>query len=119
MTSYHQILRDYVRDCAIPAMLNEGWAFKAAKSYGWKEAARGADFHSDQPLRTHILNGLYALARILEYLDQRGYCHVTEGDFKRMLRLYTLHDAYKDSNLARTRMGKGDFSIPLENWKHW
>src|SRR6266516_2797190 len=95
-------------------MLNEGWAFKAAKSYGWKEAARGAEFHSDQPLRTHILNGLYALVRILEYFDQHGYCHLSEGNFKLVLVLYTLHDAYKDSNLARTRMGKGDFSIPLE-----
>jgi len=114
LTSYHQILRDYVRDYAIPAMLNEGWAFKAAKSYGWKEAARGAEFHSDQPLRTHILNGLYALVRILEYFDQHGYCHLSEGNFKLVLVLYTLHDAYKDSNLARTRMGKGDFSIPLE-----
>jgi hypothetical protein len=112
---YHNILADYVRDYAIPAMLNEGWAFKAAKSHGWKYAARGADFHVDQPLRTHILNGLYAVTRILEYLDQHGYYHLSESDFKRVLVLYTTHDAYKDSDLARWRTGTSEFDIPLEH----
>ena len=110
---YHDILRDYLRDYAIPAMLEQGWTYKAAKSYGWQKAERGAGYHVDQPLRTHILNGLYALTRVLEYLKIKGYYRVSENDFKRTLVLYTLHDAYKDIELSVTRMGNSDFSVPL------
>lgn len=110
---YHNILRDYLRDYALPAMLDLGWAFKAAKSYGWKGAQR-PEYQIDQPLRTHILNGLYGLTRLLEYLQARNYYHISDGDFKRALVLYTLHDAYKDNDLARRRTGTSDFSVPLE-----
>lgn len=113
MTSYHRILKEYIDTYAIKAMLQEGWWVKAAKSYGWKQAARGADFHVDQPLRTHILNGLYALTRVLEYLERHGYYTVSEIDFKRTLVLYSTHDAYKDGDLARWRVGTSDFDIPL------
>lgn len=113
MTQYHRILREYLHDFAIPAMLKEGWWFKAAKSFGWQKAARGADFHVDQPLRTHILNGLYALTRTLEYLEKRDYYRLSDDDFKRTLVLYSMHDAYKDSDLARWRIGTSDFDIPL------
>ena len=109
---YHNILRDYLRDFAVPAMLEQGWAFKAAKSYGW-QGQRGPEYHIDQPLRTHIINGLYALTRVLEYLQKKDYYHVSETEFKRTLVLYTMHDAYKDIEIATTRMGKSDFSIPL------
>jgi CRISPR-associated protein Csc3 len=94
-------------------MLREGWWFKAAKSFGWEQAARGAGFHVDQPLRTHILNGLYALTRTLAYLEKHGYYTLNEVDFKRLLVLYSMHDAYKDSDLARWRVGTSDFDIPL------
>lgn len=110
---YHNILRDYLREYAIPAMLEQGWAFKPAKSYGWEKAQRGPEYHVDQPLRTHILNGLYALTRVLEYLKEKGYYHISENDYKRTLVLYTMHDAYKDFELASTRMGSSDFGIPL------
>ena len=110
---YHNILRDYLRDYAIPAMLEEGWAFKPAKLYGWQYAQRGPEYHVDQPLRTHIVNGLYALTRVLEYLKNKKYYHISETEFKRTLVLYTLHDAYKDFEIASTRMGRSDFSIPL------
>src|SRR2546421_3002878 len=113
LTQYHRILSEYLHDYAIPAMLKEGWWFKAAKSYGWRKAARGADFHVDQPLRTHILNGLYALTRTLEYLEKHGYYSLSENDFKRTVVLYSMHDAYKDSDLARWRIGTSDFDIPL------
>jgi len=58
---------------AVPAMLEQGWAFKAAKSYAWKQARRGPEYHIDQPLRTHIMSGAYALTRLLEYLQEKGY----------------------------------------------
>jgi hypothetical protein len=109
---YHEILRDYLRDYAVPAMLEQGWAFKAAKSYGW-QGQRGPEYHIDQPLRTHIINGLYALTRVLEYLQKKEYYRISETEFKRTLVLYTMHDAYKDIEIATTRMGKSDFSIPL------
>ena len=114
LTNYSRILKEYLRDYAVGAMLQEGWAFKPAKSYGWKEAARGADFHVDQPLRTHILNGLFALTRLLEYLGKHGYYTLSEADFRRTLVLHTLHDAYKDPTLSHTRLGKSDFSVPLD-----
>ena len=105
LTDYHRILTEYVDNYAISAMLQEGWAFKPAKSYGWQGAARGADFHVDQPLRSHILNGLYALTHVLEYLDMRGYFHISEADFRRTLVLYTLHDAYKDPAIGHHQPG--------------
>src|SRR5258706_16268470 len=95
---YHNILREYLRDYALPAMLDLGWAFKAAKSYGWKGAQR-PEYQIDQPLRTHILNGLYSLTRLLEYLQVNGYYRISEQEFKQFLVLYNLHDAYKDSDL--------------------
>ena len=110
---YHNILRDYLRDYAIPAMLEQGWAFKPAKLYGWQYAQRGPEYHVDQPLRTHIINGLYALTRALEYLKNKEYYHISETEFKRTLVLYTMHDAYKDFEIASSRMGRSDFSIPL------
>ncbi len=110
---YHNILRNYLQDYAIPAMLEQGWAFKPAKSYGWQYAQRGPEYHVDQPLRTHIINGLYALTRVLEFLKDRDYYCITESEFKRTLVLYTMHDAYKDIELASTRMGNSDFGIPL------
>ncbi len=110
---YHNILRDYLGRYAIPAMLEQGWAFKPAKSYGWQQAQRGSEYHVDQPLRTHIINGLYALTRVLEYLNNKGYYRISETEFRRTLVLYTMHDAYKDIELAHTRMGNSDFSIPL------
>ncbi|MFL5692059.1 MAG: type I-D CRISPR-associated protein Cas10d/Csc3, partial [Ktedonobacteraceae bacterium] len=94
-------------------MLEQGWAFKAAKLYGWQKAQRGPEYHVDQPLRTHIMNGLYAITRLLEYLKSNGYYRISETEFKRLLVLYTMHDAYKDFELANTRMGNSDFSIPL------
>jgi len=95
-------------------MLEQGWAFKAAKLYGWQFAQRGPEYHVDQPLRTHIINGLYAITRLLEYLKSSGYYRISETEFKRLLVLYTMHDAYKDFELANTRMGSSDFSIPLQ-----
>ncbi len=110
---YHNILRDYLRDYAISAMLEQGWAFKPAKLYGWQYAQRGPEYHVDQPLRTHIINGLYALTRVLEYLKNKEYYHISETEFKRTLVLYTMHDAYKDFEIASSRMGRSDFGIPL------
>ncbi len=110
---YHQILSEFIERYAVPAMLQEGWAFKPAKSYAWKQARRGPEYHVDQPLRTHILNGLYALTRLLQYLADQGYYRMREEQFKRTLVLYTLHDAYKDSTLAKTRRGSSEFDVPL------
>jgi CRISPR-associated protein Csc3 len=113
---YHLLLREFVRDYAIPAMLRQGWAYKPAKSYASKQADR-PEYHIDQPLRTHILNGLYAVTRVIEHLDQRGYAHVSERDFKRLLALYLFHDAYKDSALADARIGTSDFAVSLDALK--
>jgi CRISPR-associated protein Csc3 len=110
---HHLLLREFVRDYAIPAMLRQGWAYKPAKSYASKQAER-PEYHIDQPLRTHILNGLYSVTRVIEYLDRNGYAHLSERDFKRLLALYTFHDAYKDSALADARIGTSDFAISLD-----
>ena len=38
---------------------------------------------------------------------------MNENAFKSTLVLYTLHDAYKDSEVAKMRIGAGEFGIPL------
>src|SRR5579883_2928889 len=55
----------------------------------------------------------YALTRLLQYLADQGYYRMREEQFKRTLVLYTLHDAYKDSTLAKTRRGSSEFDVPL------
>jgi hypothetical protein len=112
MLSYHQILSEYLQTSAIPAMLREGWAFKAAKAYQWEGAKRGPEFHVDQSLRTHILNGLYNLTAVVEYLHTHSYGSMSEADFRRTLIYYTLHDAYKDRALKK--LSPGTFDVPLE-----
>lgn len=112
MTEYHTILQDYLQHYALPGMLAQGWAFKPAKSSD-RDENRRANYHIDQSLRTHILNGLYALTHVLEYLDTHHYRRLSPDEFKRTLVLYTLHDAYKDIELAETLMDKSDYSIPL------
>ncbi len=112
MTEYHTILQDYLQRYALPGMLAQGWAFKPAKSSDRVENRR-ANYHIDQSLRTHILNGLYALTRVLEYLDTHHYCRLLPGEFKRTLVLYTLHDAYKDIELAEALMDTSGNSLPL------
>jgi CRISPR type I-D-associated protein Csc3/Cas10d len=112
MTEFHLILRDYIRDYALPAMLARGWAWQPAKSSDW-HGERGPDYHIDQSLRTHILNGVYAMTRVLQYLVTHGYYSLSEEAFKRFLVLYTLHDCYKDRGIGSTRGGAGTFDIPL------
>src|SRR5258707_12660848 len=99
---YHDILRDYLREYAVPAMLEQGWAFKAAKLYGWQKAQRGPEYHVDQPLRTHIMNGLYAITRLLAYLKSNGYYRISDTEINRLLVLYTMPVAYDVLLLANT-----------------
>jgi hypothetical protein len=105
-------LQDYLDNYAMPAMLGQDWATELAKSIDYQDAQR-AGYHIDQSLRTHIVNGLFAITHLLEYLGQRKYYHLNDAAFKRLLVLYTLHDAYKDQWIKRHQMGKSDFSIPL------
>lgn len=85
MPQYRGILRDYLDRHAMPAMLAQGGATKAAKTPDYAEAQR-AGYHIEQPLRTHIVNGLFAITRVLEYLDAQGYYHLREAEFKRFQR---------------------------------
>ncbi|PNK09836.1 hypothetical protein CEP10_04340, partial [Cylindrospermopsis raciborskii S07] len=54
---------------------------------------------------THVLVGLTALVRFLNYLDQNSLlssgAKVTESDFRRVCALFALHDLHKDDYLAR------------------
>lgn len=113
MAQYHPILQKYVRDYALPAMLEQGWAFKVAKSIDWA-GNRRVNYHIDQSLLTHILNALYGIMRVLQYLDDLRYRHLDENRFKKLLVLVTIHDVYKDPEVAQTRLDSSLFSIPLK-----
>jgi hypothetical protein len=110
---YHPILRNYVRDYALPGMLTLGWTFKSAKSIDWP-GNRRVNYHIDQSLRTHILNALYGITRVLQYLADTGYLHLGKDHFEKLLVLVTMHDLYKDPDVAQTRVDSSPYSIPLE-----
>jgi len=110
---YYPKLRDFVRDYALAAMLALGWAHKTAKSIDWP-GNRRVNYHIDQSLRTHILNALYDVTGVLQYLEDNGYYHLNEDYYRRLLVLVTMHDLYKDPDVAQTCMDGSQYSIPLE-----
>src|SRR5438552_100743 len=111
-TAYRAILQDFLDRHALPAMLRRGWTLEMGKDPDYAGNLR-QDFHVEQPLRTHILNGLYAITRVLEYLDQGDHYRLGRDDFKRVLALYALHDVYKERKTGAKKLPGSEYAIPL------
>jgi hypothetical protein len=101
------VVHSYLQVCW-PAMLRQRYHLLLAKG--------GQDYQHlpEQPLLTHILNGIFGLTRLIRFLIEH---HVTlpglDVNFVRQaLALYTLHDLGKMPGVEH--LDNTEFSIPLE-----
>ncbi len=108
---YGDILAEYMASGIIERMVTRGYALQPAKSAGY-EGRRGAGYHVDMPLRTHVLNGLFSVTRLLDYLDARGIYSMPQADYRRLLAYFTTHDLHKSTELQELKV-RGEFDIPL------
>jgi len=109
---YGRVLQEYLESGVLKRMLDEGYATLAAKSAGYP-GARGPGYHIDQSHRTHILNGLFAITRLTEYLARHELFALDEVEFRRLLVLYTTHDTHKLPSAEKH--GRGEFDVDLSD----
>ncbi|MCX7856241.1 MAG: type I-D CRISPR-associated protein Cas10d/Csc3, partial [Anaerolineae bacterium] len=102
-----EILVQFV-ETVTPAMLRRGYHLTLVKG--------GPDYPhlSEQSHFTHIVNGAFALARLLQFVSQRGIAlpRLNASAMRKALALYTVHEVHKDREAARG--GLSEFDIPLE-----
>ncbi len=101
-----EILSEYV-EAVVPAMLRRGYHLSLVK--GGPEYP----YLSEQSHFTHVVNGVFALARFLEFVLQQGVAppRLNGSLLRKALALYTVHEGHKDRTVAR---GVSEFDIPLE-----
>ena len=92
-------------------MLNRGYLTKPAKTAGFA----GKDYLTDQSLYVHIVNGVFAITRLLDYLAKRDLYQITEAEFRAVLAIFTNHDLHKIPEVERDR--RGEFDIPLQAFR--
>ncbi|MFN3928348.1 MAG: type I-D CRISPR-associated protein Cas10d/Csc3, partial [Thermoflexus sp.] len=101
------ILDQYVEK-VIPAMLQQGYHLILVKG--------GPDYPhlGEQSHFTHIVNGVFALARLLKFAVDRevNIPRLDASALRRALAMYTVHEAHKDPKADRS--GASEFDIPLE-----
>ncbi len=110
---YGSVLRDYFdrEDSIANRMLNRGYLTKPAKSAGF-EGKHSKDYHIDQSLYIHIVNGVFAITRLLGYVARTSPFQLTEEEFRTILAIFTLHDIHKDPTASRG--SEKEFDVNLE-----
>ena len=109
---YNDILSNYLDTGIIGRMIANGYALYPAKSAGYA-GRRGIGYHVDMSIRTHVLNGLFPVSRLLTFLDARGIYTMSEEDFRRLLVYFTTHDFHKDPEAVAAKGSRGEFDVPL------
>jgi CRISPR-associated protein Csc3 len=106
---YNKVLEEYFSgDQSIAAkMLNNGYLTKPAKTAGFA----GKEYLKDQSLYVHIVNGVFAITRLLSYLASMGLYQLTEEEFRTALAMYTNHDLHKVPEVERGKRGEFDVSL--------
>jgi hypothetical protein len=113
LNPYSKVLEDYFTgEQSIAAkMLNRGYLTKPAKTAGFA----GKEYLTDQSLYVHIVNGVFAVTRLLDYLARTGLYQITEAEFRTVLAIFTDHDLHK---IPEAKHGKrGEFDIPLDAFR--
>jgi CRISPR type I-D-associated protein Csc3/Cas10d len=113
---YSSVLRDYFdhEDSIADRMLNRGYLTKPAKSAGFV-GKHDKDYHIDQSLYIHIVNGVFAITRLLEYIARTSPFQLGEEDFRTVLSIFTLHDIHKDPEASRG--SKKEFDVNLDAFR--
>ncbi len=70
-----------------PKLVNARWGFKTAKSFEHGK--------TDQSLVNHVRNGVAALARVNELIDNLGGYSFDEAELRDVIALFTIHDIHK------------------------
>ncbi|HKZ79719.1 MAG TPA: type I-D CRISPR-associated protein Cas10d/Csc3 [Anaerolineae bacterium] len=109
--AYNDLLTEYLETGILGRMVAHGYALYPAKSAGY-EGRRGIDYHVDMSIRTHIINGLFPVTRLLDYLAINGIYTMPENDFRRLLVFFTTHDFHKDPDVQDLKE-RGEFDVPL------
>src|SRR5260370_2246165 len=106
---YNRVLEEYFTgEQSIAAkMLDRGYLTKPAKTAGFA----GKDHLTDQSLYVHIVNGVFALTRLLNYLARTSLYQLTEAEYRTILAIYTIHDIHKDPDAERGNRGEFDVSL--------
>ncbi len=113
---YREVLVGLLSGGLLNRMVNRGWATLPAKTAGYEHGRRAPESYADQPMRTHILNGLFGITRLVTYLAGRGLYAPSVQDFDQALRWYVLHDFNKDP-AAGAPQSVSEFDIPLERYR--
>lgn len=102
-----EVLAEYV-ETVVPAMLRRGYHLILVKG--------GPEYPhlSEQSHFTHIVNGVFALARFLQFVADRDIPtpRLDASLIRRALALYTVHEVHKARDVERS--GLSEFDIPLE-----
>lgn len=109
---FKDILSDYVEEF-LPELYQANYNFIPAKSSDF-EPVELKKF-TDQSLFSHIINGLYAVTRIIEVLAGNEVLQLTKKEYKKLLVAYTLHDLHKIPEIETPL--REDFNIPLAKYK--
>lgn len=113
LSPYSKVLEEYFNgEQSIAAkMLNRGYLTKPAKTAGYA----GKDYLTDQSLYVHIVNGVFAVSRLLDYLAKAGLYQLTGEEFRTILAIFTNHDMHKIPEVVHGK--RGEFDIPLEPFR--
>jgi len=107
LEALERVLSEYV-DRYVPAMLRRGYHLLLAKG--------GKDYQHlpEQSLFTHIINGVFGLARFLRFVVEQGIpIHgLDEAALRKAIALYTVHEVHKLPDVEP--IGSTEFAIPLE-----
>jgi hypothetical protein len=104
------ILTEFL-DIALPRMLDRGYALKPAKSEGYEHGRHEAAYYVDQSIRTHVLNGLFAVTRLMGYLAREGITTLSDTYCRRLLALFATHDLHKDEEVEKGTRGEFDIAL--------
>ncbi|MBC7227426.1 MAG: type I-D CRISPR-associated protein Cas10d/Csc3 [Thermoflexales bacterium] len=102
-----EILSDYV-ETVVPAMWRRAYHLVLVKG--------GPEYPhlSEQSHFTHIVNGVFALARLLEFIARENVApsRLDGSVLRKALALYTVHEVHKDREVERGSLS--EFDLPLE-----
>ncbi len=109
---YSEILSQYVEE-QLPKLYRAEYNFRPAKSADFEHTELKK--FTDQSLFSHILNGLYAVTRVLDFLKEQEAIELTTEDYKKLLVAYTLHDIHKLDDV--TSPEGEEFNIPIRTYE--
>lgn len=100
----NEILQVYTNDI-LPKMLDQNFHLTLVKG------GRNYPHLPEQSHFAHIINGVFGLSRLLNYLQQQNIYAIDERQYRRVLSLYTTHDLHK----TEAKIGTSEFAIALED----